>query len=51
MSKYTSPGAFRTALRAKLRTLSEGGPWTVPQLHRQFADDRLLERLYMLDDG
>ncbi len=51
MSKYASPGAFRTALSAKLRTLSESSPWTVPQLRRQFAYDRLLERLYMLDDG
>ncbi len=51
MSKYASPGAFRTALSAKLRTLSESSPWTVQQLRRQFAYDRLLERLYMLDDG
>ena len=51
MSKYASPSAFRTALSAKLRTLSESSPWTVPQLRRQFAYDRLLERLYMLDDG
>jgi len=51
MSKYASPGAFRTALSAKLRTLSECSAWTVPQLRRQFAYDRLLGRLYMLDDG
>ena len=49
MSKYATPGAFRTALTDKLRNLAEQGPWNLQQLLRQFAYDRLLERLYMLD--
>lgn len=49
MSKYATPGAFRTALTDKLRNLAERGPWNLQQLRRQFAYDRLLERLYMLD--
>jgi hypothetical protein len=51
MSEYATPGAFRAALTDKLRTLSEQTQWTLPQLRRQFAYDRLLERLYMMDDG
>lgn len=51
MSKYATPGAFRTALTDKLRTLSERTHWTLPQLRRQFAYDRFLERLYVMDDG
>jgi hypothetical protein len=50
MSKYATPGAFRTALTDKLRTLSEKSQWTLAQLRRQFAYDRFLERLYMMDD-
>ncbi len=51
MSRYATPGAFRAALTDKLRTLSERTQWTLPQLRRQFAYDRLLERLYVMDDG
>jgi Nucleotidyl transferase AbiEii toxin, Type IV TA system len=51
MTKYATPAAFRTALTAKLRALSEHSKWTLPQLRRQFAYDRFLERLYMMDDG
>src|ERR1700722_8486977 len=50
MSKYATPGAFRTALTDKLRALSERTQWTLPQLRRQLAYDRLLERLYLMDD-
>jgi len=50
MSRYATPGAFRSALTDKLRALSERTQWTLPQLRRQFAYDRLLERLYMMDD-
>lgn len=50
MSAYASPGAFRTALGAKLKALAESSPRTVTQLRRQMAYDRLLERLYALDD-
>jgi hypothetical protein len=51
MSRYATPGAFRAALTDKLRALSQRSKWTLPQLRRQFAYDRLLERLYMMDDG
>ena len=50
MSKYATPGAFRTAVSDKLHTLSEKSQWTLPQLRRQFAYDRFLERLYLMDD-
>ncbi len=48
---YASPGAFRRALTAKLRAKAQEGPWTLPQLQRQMAYDRLLERLYLTSDG
>jgi Nucleotidyl transferase AbiEii toxin, Type IV TA system len=49
---YKTPAAFRRALTDKLRALvSEDGPWPLRDLQRQFAYDRLLARLYMLDDG
>jgi Nucleotidyl transferase AbiEii toxin, Type IV TA system len=51
MSTYATPGAFRQALTAKLRTLAENSKWELHQLRRQFAYDRLLERLYSMDDG
>ena len=48
---YGSPAAFRAALTAKLKTLAETSRWTLPQLQRQIAYDRLLERLYLVDNG
>ena len=48
---YSSPGAFRRALTDRLRAISEESRWTLAQLQRQFAYDRLLERLYLVDDG
>src|SRR2546425_12351329 len=48
---YRSPQAFRQALTDKLREAAKAGPWTLPQLQRQIAYDRLLERLYLVDDG
>jgi hypothetical protein len=48
---YPSPQAFRQALTARLRNAARGGPWTLAQLQRQIAYDRLLERLYLVDDG
>jgi Nucleotidyl transferase AbiEii toxin, Type IV TA system len=48
---YGSPAAFRRALTDKLKTQAESGPWTLAQLQRQMAYDRLLERLYLVDDG
>ena len=46
---YGSPAAFRAALTSRLQNLAQTSPWTLPQLQRQFAYDRLLARLY-LDD-
>lgn len=44
--------AFRRALTDKLRAIaSPKGPWPLPDLQRQFAYDRLLARLYLLDGG
>jgi hypothetical protein len=48
---YGSPGAFRRALTDKLRNLATGSRWTLQQLQRQMAYDRLLERLYLIDQG
>lgn len=48
---YPSPQAFRQALTHKLREAAKIGPWTLSQLQRQMAYDRLLERLYLVDDG
>jgi hypothetical protein len=49
---YRTPAAFRRALTEKLRaTARPQGPWALPDLQRQFAYDRLLVRLYQLDDA
>jgi hypothetical protein len=48
---YGGPAAFRRALTDKLKTMAESSRWTLPQLQRQMAYDRLLERLYLVDDG
>jgi hypothetical protein len=48
---YGSPGAFRRALTDRLRATAAGSRWPLPHLQRQFAYDRLLERLYAVDDG
>lgn len=48
---YGSPAAFRRALTDRLRVRSEASRWTLAQLQRQIAYDRLLERLYLVDDG
>ena len=48
---YPSPQAFRQALTDKLREAATRSPWTLSQLQRQMAYDRLLERLYLVDDG
>lgn len=44
--RYTTPAAFRRALTDRLKTLAAGSRWTLPQLQRYVAYDRLLERLY-----
>ena len=48
---YASPAAFRRALTDKLKTVAGTSRWTLQQLQRQMAYDRLLERLYLVDDG
>lgn len=48
---YSSPAAFRRALTDRLRRKAQTERWTLLQLQRQFAYDRLLERLYRVDRG
>jgi hypothetical protein len=48
---YGSPTAFRRALTDKLKAAAEASKWGLPQLQRQMAYDRLLERLYLVDEG
>ena len=48
---YGSPAAFRRALTDRLKAKADTSRWTLPQLQRQMAYDRLLERLYLVDDG
>lgn len=48
---YRSPAAFRRALTDRLRALAEDSRWSLAQLQRQIAYDRLLERLYLMDTG
>lgn len=48
---YGSPAAFRRALTDRLRTMATEGRWTLPQLQRHVAYDRLLQRLYLVDDA
>lgn len=48
---YAGPAAFRRALTDKLATVAQTSKWSLPQLQRQIAYDRLLARLYAVDDG
>lgn len=48
---YGSPNAFRTALTDRLRAIATESQWSLSQLQRQMAYDRLLERLYLVDEG
>ena len=48
---HASPAAFRRALTDKLTTVAQTGKWSLGQLQRQIAYDRLLERLYAADEG
>lgn len=49
-SEYATPAAFRRALTDRLRALATSSRWTLSQLQRQLAYDRLLERLYRRND-
>lgn len=48
---YQSPRAFRRALTDKLKDRAKTSRWNLPQLQRQMEYDRLLERLYLVDEG
>ncbi len=48
--RYGSPTAFRQALTDRLKAKAKEGPWTLAQLQRQMAYDRLLERLYLTSE-
>jgi len=48
---YPNPTAFRRAVTDRLKAVAARGPWPLPALQRQFAYDRLLARLYLVDDG
>lgn len=50
-SSYKSPEAARRAVTDKLRAAAEDGPWSLPDLQRQYAYDQLVERLYRIDGG
>jgi len=49
--RHASPAAFRRAVTDRLKERAKASPWTLQQLQRQVAYDRLLERLYLVDDG
>lgn len=49
--RYATPAAFRRALTDRLKAAAKEGRWTLQQLQRQVAYDRLLGRLYLIDDG
>src|SRR5947209_19412920 len=48
---YGSPAALRAALTDRLKTLADSSPFTVTELHRQFAYDRLLARVFSTPDA
>lgn len=48
---YESPVAFRRALTDKLRAKAARSRWSLSELQRHMGYDRLLERLYLMDDG
>ncbi len=50
-NRYATPAAFRRALTDRLKVAAEEGRWTLQQLQRQVAYDRLIDRLYLIDDG
>lgn len=49
--RYGTPFAFRAALTNRVAHAAKESRWSVQQLQRQVAYDRLLERLYLVDDG
>ncbi len=49
--RYATPAAFRRVLTDRLKAAAKEGRWTLQQLQRQVGYDRLLARLYLIDDG
>jgi nucleotidyltransferase AbiEii toxin of type IV toxin-antitoxin system len=49
--RYGNPRDFRRALTDRLKNAAKEGRWTLPQLQRQIAYDRLLQRLYLANNG
>jgi hypothetical protein len=49
--RYATPAAFRRALTDRLKAAARESRWSLPQLQRQVAYDRLIERLYLINDG
>jgi Nucleotidyl transferase AbiEii toxin, Type IV TA system len=48
---YRSPAAFRAALTDRLKRLAESSRFTLTELQRQFAYDRLLARIFSAPDA
>ena len=48
---YATPAAFRRALTDRLTEQAKAGQWSLAQLQRQIAYDRLLQRLYLADQA
>lgn len=48
--RYSTAASFRRALTDRLRVVSKESRWSLPQLQRQIAYDRLLQRLYQVSD-
>jgi hypothetical protein len=48
---YGTPSAFRRAFTDRLKEAAKTSRWSLAELQRQMAYDRLLERLYLVDDG
>lgn len=48
---YGSPASFRRALTDNLKNAAKTSRWMLPELQRQMAYDRLLQRLYLADQS
>jgi hypothetical protein len=48
---YRTPAAFRAALTDRLKALATESSFTIPELQRQFAYDRLLARVFTAKDS
>lgn len=48
---YRSPAAFRAALTDRFKGIAAQSAFSIPELQRQFAYDRLLARIFLGDDA